>query len=107
MYDITYIGVDVIYLGIVFGPYDVTNDIDPEFRHGEGVEDGPAPFVLMDESLKADADGDGTPNYQDPDLAGFVDVNGDGVNDNYDADGDGIPNHFDLDSDNDGIYDVV
>ena len=75
VYDITYIGVDVIYLGIVFGPYDVTNDIDPEFRHGEGVEDGPAPFVLMDESLKADADGDG-----DIDVAAdiFMQINGKG-----------------------------
>ena len=55
----------------------------------------------------ADADNDNTPNFLDPDFAGYTDSNGDGVNDNFDADLDGIPNHLDLDSDNDGIPDVV
>ncbi|WP_421877736.1 T9SS type A sorting domain-containing protein [Marinoscillum sp.] len=55
----------------------------------------------------ADTDGDGAPDYLDADLAGFVDSNGDGVNDNYDTDLDGIPNALDLDSDNDGITDLV
>lgn len=55
----------------------------------------------------ADDDSDGTANYQDADYAGFVDSNGDGVNDNFDFDLDGIPNHLDLDSDNDGIPDAV
>lgn len=57
-----------------------------------------------------DADGDGVPNYLDPTPGGgpaFTDANNDGVNDNYDADGDGIINAFDLDSDNDGIPDLV
>jgi hypothetical protein len=54
-----------------------------------------------------DADGDGIPNYEDTDIAGFVDDNGDGVDDRQDADGDGIPNFLDLDSDNDGITDVI
>lgn len=47
----------------------------------------------------ADNDGDGVPNYKDADLAGFVDLNTDGINDNFDLDLDGIPNHFDIDSD--------
>ncbi len=58
----------------------------------------------------ADADNDGRPNYMDTDFTfegAFVDVNGDGVNDRYDKDLDGIINQYDLDSDNDGIPDVV
>ena len=59
VYEFTYVGVDVIFLGIVIGPNDVTGDIDPEFLLGAGVEDGPAPFTLMNEPLEADADDDG------------------------------------------------
>ncbi|WP_420581730.1 T9SS type A sorting domain-containing protein [Reichenbachiella sp.] len=57
--------------------------------------------------VKADADADGIPDYLDTDFAGFVDANGDGVNDNFDYDQDGIPNALDLDSDNDGISDII
>lgn len=52
----------------------------------------------------ADADSDGTPNYQDPD---FCSLNAFSICTNLDADNDGIPNHFDLDSDGDGCNDVV
>jgi uncharacterized repeat protein (TIGR01451 family) len=55
----------------------------------------------------ADDDSDGIPNFTDPSFPGFIDVNHDGVNDHFDADLDGIPNQLDLDSDNDGIPDVV
>ncbi|MXV39401.1 hypothetical protein GO491_12090, partial [Flavobacteriaceae bacterium Ap0902] len=55
----------------------------------------------------ADDDGDGVPNYQDPTYPGFVDENGDGINDNFDTDGDGQPDFLDIDSDNDGILDSV
>ncbi len=55
----------------------------------------------------ADADGDGIPNYIDPDSPGFVDSNFDGVDDQYDADLDGIINSFDPDSDNDACSDVI
>ena len=58
-----------------------------------------------------DADGDGIRNYLDPTpgagLPAFSDVNGDGINDFYDTDKDGIINSLDLDSDNDGIPDLV
>ncbi len=55
----------------------------------------------------ADSDNNGIPNYLEPGFPGFVDVNNDGINDNSDKDLDGIPNQYDLDSDNDGIPDVV
>jgi large repetitive protein len=64
-----------------------------------------------------DADGDGVPNYLDPSDRGdgqaqnCLDLNSDGlcerVTGTFDSDGDGTPNHADLDSDNDGIPDVV
>ncbi|WP_405608144.1 gliding motility-associated C-terminal domain-containing protein [Polaribacter sp. Asnod1-A03] len=53
----------------------------------------------------ADDDGDFIPNYKDTDFGD--DVNGDSIIDVFDFDNDGIPNHFDLDSDNDGILDIV
>lgn len=56
----------------------------------------------------ADSNNDGIPNFQDKTFwTGWVDVNNDGVNDLSDKDLDGIPNQYDLDSDNDGIPDVV
>ncbi|MDO5980159.1 hypothetical protein [Flavivirga spongiicola] len=59
-----------------------------------------------------DSDGDGIDNYLDgsdvtPGFPAFNDANGDGVNDLYDNDDDGVPDFLDLDSDNDGIYDVI
>ena len=69
-------------------------------NNGDGVND------LFD--WGADADNDGIPNFQDTDFwKGWVDTNADGVNDLSDKDLDGLPNQFDLDSDNDGIPDVV
>lgn len=65
---------------------------------------------------KEDYDNDGIPNAIDQDWstgttapAGFtfVDVNTDGINDIYDTDIDGIPDYLDLDSDNDGIPDII
>ncbi|MFD2565613.1 beta strand repeat-containing protein, partial [Aquimarina rubra] len=58
-----------------------------------------------------DADGDGVPVYLDDDDspatgAGIGNLDGT-VEPAFDADGDNIPNHFDLDSDNDGIYDII
>lgn len=51
-----------------------------------------------------DNDFDGIPNYKDAD---FCALNPKGVCTSLDADGDGIINSLDLDSDNDGIPDVV
>ncbi|MEP7252035.1 MAG: T9SS type A sorting domain-containing protein, partial [Ginsengibacter sp.] len=62
-----------------------------------------------------DADGDGIINAYDIDYAGFVDNNGDFINDNFEADGDsdndGIPNYLDtdfpgrIDTNGDGVDD--
>ena len=74
---------------------DDDNDGIPDIVEGNGVDPS------------GDQDGDGLPNYLDPDFPGFVDSNSDGVNDNFDPDEDGIPSHLDLDADNDGIADIV
>ena len=58
-YEITYVAVDVIFLGTVIGPNDVTDQIDPALRFGTGIEPGPTPIVFIDEPLAADADTDG------------------------------------------------
>ncbi|MFD2591968.1 hypothetical protein ACFSTE_14110, partial [Aquimarina hainanensis] len=55
----------------------------------------------------ADDDNDGILNYADSDYPGYVDSNGDGINDHFDYDGDGVANHLDLDSDNDGLLDLI
>jgi len=52
-----------------------------------------------------DHDNDLIPNYRDTDFG--VDTIGDGIVDIFDFDNDGVPNHLDLDSDNDGILDIV
>ncbi|WP_111682409.1 LamG-like jellyroll fold domain-containing protein [Winogradskyella tangerina] len=52
----------------------------------------------------ADHDVDGIPNYQDPN---FCTLSSDGICANLDYDSDGIPNHFDIDTDNDGIPDIL
>ena len=62
--------------------------------------------------LSADSDGDGIPDYADPSVTtDCADTTADGVCDTFpisvDQDGDGIPNHLDLDSDNDGIVDLI
>ncbi|MEM1119461.1 MAG: hypothetical protein AAGJ18_03385, partial [Bacteroidota bacterium] len=62
-----------------------------------------------------DSDNDNIPNYLDSSDPAInndcVDANEDGICDQlsaiYDTDGDGVPDHLDLDSDNDGITDLV
>ncbi len=57
--DITYVGVDVWFLGVLWHE-EVTSEIDPKLLHGEDIIDAPAPFIMLDESIEADADSDGT-----------------------------------------------
>ena len=59
VYEITYIGADVEFLGIEFGPFDVTDQVDPKLRQGKGLQYGPAPIILADMPIEADADNDG------------------------------------------------
>ncbi|GGK37097.1 MULTISPECIES: Ig-like domain-containing protein [Flavobacteriaceae] len=69
--------------------------LDVNESNGSGIDPG------------GDDDNDGVFNFRDPDIAGYVDVNGDTINDNFDFDLDGVPDAFDLDSDNDGIPDNI
>ncbi len=90
-----------------FGDHDgdgIINAFDEDYP---GFVDNDGDFVNDWFQADGDVDGDGIPNYLDVDFPGRVDSNGDGVDDRFDADLDGIPNMFDLDSDNDGIPDVV
>ena len=62
--------------------------------------------------MSVDTDADGVPDYVDPNSVSCTDTSPlDGFCDTipaaYDADGDGVPNHLDLDSDNDGIPDII
>lgn len=63
----------------------------------------------VNDNFQADGDinNNGLANYLDPAFPGRVDINSDGVDDRFDKDLDGIINMLDLDSDNDGIPDVV
>ncbi len=72
-----------------------------------GYNDANSDFVNDNFQADGDSDGDGIPNYLDTNFAGRTDSNSDGVDDRFDMDLDGIINMLDLDSDNDGIPDVV
>lgn len=72
-----------------------------------GYKDNNNDFINDDFQADGDSDNDATPNYLDTDFPGRVDVNSDGIDDRFDMDLDGIINMLDLDSDNDGIPDVV
>jgi len=67
------------------------------------------PFSCLTDDPNADSDSDGTINYQDPDYAAAngSTLNANGVVTILDTDGDGIINNLDLDSDNDGIFDII
>jgi hypothetical protein len=64
-------------------------------------------FINDNFQADGDSDNDGNPNYLDTDFPGRVDSNSDGIDDRFDTDLDGKINMLDLDSDNDGITDVV
>ncbi|MEQ9187248.1 MAG: T9SS type A sorting domain-containing protein [Cryomorphaceae bacterium] len=57
----------------------------------------------------ADMDDDGYANFIDSDFpyCGTFTLGVDEICSNFDPDGDGIPSHLDLDSDNDGIPDII
>ncbi len=78
----------------VLDPFDKDTDGDgiPDVVEGGGTD----PY--------GDDDSDGIFNYLDPDFGNTCNS---GVSLAFDTDRDGIPNVLDLDSDNDGIFDIV
>lgn len=50
-YEITLLEIHVVWLGIPFGPIDVTDQIPPEVRTGTGDVPGPAPVTIFDQSI--------------------------------------------------------
>jgi len=90
------------------GTRDSDGDGVDDDRDADADQDG-VPDVVEGGGTDAsgDRDRDRIPDFLDSDIAGFVDVNSDGVDDRQDSDDDGVPNFLDLDSDNDGIPDLV
>jgi large repetitive protein len=99
---------------------DDDNDGVLDAVEGNGDKDGDG----LPDSKDLDSDNDGIPDTiengapdadKDGIIDGFVDTNGDGLSDplatnpivQLDSDGDGKPNQDDIDSDNDGITDVI
>ena len=82
-------------------------DIDDIDDDNDGIPD----LVEIGYDPLADADNDNIPNYLDTTpgsgMPTFTDVNGDGINDFYDTELDGLMDNVDLDTDNDGIADLV
>ncbi|MEM7035678.1 MAG: Ig-like domain-containing protein, partial [Bacteroidota bacterium] len=91
----------------LFAP-DNDNDGIPDFVDIDDDNDG-IPDLVETGGLdpNADANGNGVPDWMDPAAAGFVDANGDNVDDRFDTDFDGVPNHYDIDADDDGLADGV
>jgi hypothetical protein len=50
-YELTSVEVDVSWLGIPFGPFDITGEIPPELLAGSGIFDGPLPITIFDTHL--------------------------------------------------------
>ena len=50
-YQLALVEVKVKYLGITFGPFDVTGQIPPEFQTGSGSSAGPAPITLFSQPV--------------------------------------------------------
>lgn len=86
-------------------------DHDGQPDHLDADTDGDGILDTVEAGLTGnDADNDGIDDALDPQWTGGPDVDGDGIDDNYalpDHDGDDVPDVADLDSDNDGVFDVV
>ncbi|MCJ8315179.1 MAG: hypothetical protein MJK11_19685, partial [Pseudomonadales bacterium] len=83
--------------------YDFDNDND-------GIKDIYENVTAPDGTEPADSDSDGIIDYFDVDVTLGIDLNQDGIDDAVkmlDTDGDGVADSLDLDSDNDGILDIV
>ena len=111
------VGCEVLGLATVIVPDagidSITNVLDIDDDE-DGIPDvvevcgiGATDFSCVGGDPSYDNDDDGILNYQDPDYCAGGVLNANGVCPELDADGDGIINQFDLDSDNDGIPDLV
>ena len=108
-------GAGGIDLTAITGVFKIFNDDLDGIPNTTDVDDDNDGILDVDENGGVnpfgDTDGDGMQNYVDPTpgtgMPAFVDANSDGINDAYDADKDGHVNQIDLDSDNDGIPDIV
>lgn len=91
---------------------DLTDTDDDNDGIPDIVELGFAPIEqfgtpCMPSNPSADDDGDGIPNFKDAQWSICGGLNANGTCISVDTDGDGIPNFHDLDSDNDGINDLL
>jgi len=116
-------GIDDYYDVNVSGGTDANNDgIDDAIVAEDFDGDGVADYLDLDSDNDGitdanEADGLGGPADADGDgvIDGFTDADGDGLDDTTaatplpitDTDGDNQPDHLDLDSDNDGLTDVI
>lgn len=80
-------------------------DLDDDNDGIPDMQEYPGLTLLSDPG--ADDNGNGIPNYRDPTYTSCGGLNANGVCTNFDKDGDGVPNSFDLDSDNDGVPDII
>ena len=84
------------------------NDVNPADHDGDGILSHLEDLDNDGEVFNDDTDGDGFPNYADPDddndsiATKDEDVNNNGTPLDDDTDGDGIPNYLDDDDDGDG-----
>ncbi|WP_035088216.1 DUF7507 domain-containing protein, partial [Aquimarina muelleri] len=99
-----------VFISTISGDKDSDGDGLSDAKDPDDDDDG---ILDVDEGGAAgapnlDADGDGVPAYLDDNDNDFSVGDVDGlVQPQFDLDGDGISNHLDLDSDNDGILDVI
>lgn len=74
-----------------------------EFFVNDGLHSSANAVINLNVNIGSDFDGDGIPNFQDPDS------DNDGIPDHIegslDTDSDGMPDYIDIDSDNDGYLD--
>jgi|GEM_PF-755211 len=90
-------------------PIDTDQDGIPNYTDNDSDNDGIADGIEAGVS-GLDSDGDGIDDTFDVDHNGGVDANNDGIADNVtiiNTDSDAVPDYIDLDSDNDGVNDVI
>lgn len=91
-------------------PLDSDGDGNANYLDIDTDNDGILDTVEADLVVANDMDGDGINDVFDVDVSGGADANNDGVDDDVsptNTDGDGVADYRDLDTDNDGLFDVV